>query len=201
MTGHLTRRIVALVALLMTSGATAYAADKQIRPFIGSTFNGSTTFVDPEHAAEKPNVVIGATLVTLGDMFGFDVDLADAPGFFQSGDVNLVLSSHVTTLTGNFVVAAPRRLTEYGLRPYFVAGAGVMRLSQDSWGDVLQVRRVLPAFDLGGGVVAFFTNRIGVSWEIRRFQNLYRQSEQNGLTFGGERLSFWRAGIALVYRY
>jgi hypothetical protein len=191
--------------LLLVVSADANAADKQIRPFIGSTFHGGTTFIDLEHAAEKPNLVVGASLVTLGDVFGVDIDVADAPGFFQSGDTHLVLSSRVTTATGSIVVAAPRRLTEYGFRPYFVAGGGVMRVSQDDYFGAVRVRRVLPTYALGGGVVAFLTSRVGFSWEIRRFQNLNRSSEQIGLTNGpegpSEKLSFWRAGVALVYRY
>jgi hypothetical protein len=183
----------------------ASAADKQLRPFIGSTFHGGTTFVDLEGAAGKPNLVVGASLVTLGEVFGADVEVADAPGFFQSGDTHLVLSSRVTTVTGSLVVAAPRRLTEYGFRPYFLAGGGVMRVSEDDYFGAVRVRRMLPAFAVGGGVVAFLTGRVGFSWEIRRFQNLYRQTEASGLTLGpsgpGEKLSFWRAGVALVYRY
>jgi hypothetical protein len=205
MIGRFHFRTAAVCLLWMAACTGASAADNQIRPFVGTTFRGGTTFIDLEGAAGKPNLIIGASLVTIGEIFGVDVDVADAPGFFQSGDTHLVLSSRVTTATGSVVVAAPRRLTEYGFRPYFVAGGGIMRVSQDDYFGAVRVRRVLPAYALGGGVVAFFSERVGFSWEIRRFQNLYRRSEQAGLTLGpsgpGEKLSFWRAGLALVYRY
>lgn len=198
---HLFQRALLSAAMALGLAASAFGADKQIRPFIGTTFSGETTFLDPENAAGSPNLVIGATAVVLGEVFGFDIDFADAPGFFQKGDANLVLSSHVTTLSGNVVIAAPRRKTEYGLRPYAVAGGGLMRLSQDTWGDAYHIRRVLPAFDVGGGVVGFVSQRVGIGWEVRRFQNLHHDSQESGTTFGGERLSFWRAGMALVYRF
>lgn len=202
---HLSARVLTACALSLAVCTGASAADKQIRPFIGSTFRGGTTFVDLENAAGQPNLVVGASLVTLGEIFGADIDVADAPGFFQSGDTHLVLSSRVTTVTGSVVVAAPRRLTEYGFRPYLLAGGGIMRLSEDDYFGAVKVRRVLPSFAVGGGVVAFLTSRVGFSWEIRRFQNLQRQTEASGLTLGpsgpGEKLSFWRAGVALVYRY
>jgi hypothetical protein len=190
-----------VLATAIAAPATVFAADSQIRPFIGSTFHGDTSFVDLEHAAPGQNLVVGVSWVTLGDVFGFDAELADAPGFFQSGNRHLVLSSRVTTVTGNVIISAPRRFTEYTLRPYFVAGGGLMRVRIDDSLDALPVSRVLPAFDVGGGVMTFFTNHVGVSGEMRRFQNLYRQSEENGLTFGNERLSFWRATVAFVYRY
>lgn len=189
------------LAAVLTIAAPATAADKQIRPFIGSTFGGSTTFVDWDKVTGKPNLVVGVSLVTIGEIFGVDVDLADAPGFFE-GDRHLVLGSRVTTLTGNVVIAAPRRMTEYTLRPYFVGGAGLMRVYADDYFGVFKVDRILPAFDAGGGVLMFLTNKVGASFEVRRFQNFYHESNDLGLTItGSERLSFWRAGVSLALRY
>ena len=71
---------------------------------------------------------VGVNAALLGDVFGVEVDLGDSPGFFQSGNTNLVPKSRVTTLTGNFVLSLPRHMTEYTLRPYFVAGGGAMRV-------------------------------------------------------------------------
>jgi len=198
MTGRILRAL-AIAALIHPSSARA--ADKQVRVYLGSTFGGATTFVDLEHAVGKPNAVVGAAVVTLGDMFGVDLDVADAPGFFQAGDEHLVLSSRVTTLTGNFVIAAPRRWTEYTFRPYLVSGAGLMRVRFDDYFGALKVSSVLPAWDVGGGAIAFVTNQVGVSWEVRRFQSLSRQTTERGVTFGEEKLSFWRASVALAIRY
>src|SRR5438105_918884 len=94
-------------------------AEGQIKPFIGATFAGGTTFIDPEHAVGKPNPAVGATVMLLGEVLGVEVDLAYAPGFFQTGQHNplLVLSSSVTTLSGDVVIALPRRLAQYSLRP------------------------------------------------------------------------------------
>ena len=191
---------VVLLCLALTA-APAQAADKQFRGFFGATFGGGTTFVDLEKAAGRFNPVIGASAVTLGEMFGIEVEIADAPGFFQAGDQHLVLSSRVTTLTGNVVVAAPRRYTEYALRPYLVGGAGVMRARIDDYFGVFKVARVLPSFDVGAGAIGFITADVGICWEVRRFQSLSGNSDEQGLTFGHERLSFWRASMGLAIRY
>lgn len=191
-----------IAGVLLLSSASAFAADNQIRPYLGGTFRGGTTFVDLEKAAGKHNVVVGASVVTLGEMFGAEVDLGDAPGFFQAGDQHLVLSSRVTTLTGNFMVAAPRRLTEYVLRPYIVGGGGLMRVRIDDYFGVLKVSRVLPTWDVGVGAVGFLTSDVGVCWEVRRFQSLSRDTGQRGLTFSeDEKLSFWRASVGLAFRF
>jgi hypothetical protein len=177
------------------------AGDRQIRPFIGATFGGGTTFVDLEHVVGKANVAIGGSAVFLGEVFGAEVDVADAPGFFESGDTHLVFGSRVTTITGNVVVAAPHRLTEYSLRPYFVGGAGLMRVRTTTASNVFDVSSVIPALDVGVGVVGFLTNRLGVSWDVRRFQSVGSNTGNGGLSFGEERLSFWRATMAVAIRY
>ena len=193
--------MLVLVAGLLLLCVRADAADRQIRPFVGATFGGGTTFVDPEDAIGTLNPAIGVSAVYLSEVFGAEVEVADAPGFFQSGDKQLVLRSHVTTITGNVIVAAPRRLTEYWLRPYIVAGGGLMRVATTTKFNVFDVSKVIPEVDVGVGVVAFLTNRAGVSWEVRRFQSIGADTKEVGLTFGGESLSFWRATMAAVIRY
>src|SRR5213083_193155 len=114
--------LLALALLLVRPGSAS--AEWQIRPLLGVTFAGGTTFVDPEHAAGHPKIAIGVNGVLLGENIGIEGDFGRTPGFFQSGDEpggqQLVLGSSATTLTGSIVVALPRRLTQYTLRPYFV---------------------------------------------------------------------------------
>ena len=195
------KRPVPIAVFVLLVAAPALAADNQVRGYFGGTFGGGTTLVDLEHASGKLNPVIGVTFATLGNVFGFDIDLADAPGFFQSGDSGLVLSSRVTMLTGNLVIAAPRTKTEYGLRPYLVGGGGLMRARRTDYFAVFPETKMLAAFDVGAGAVGFFTNRSGVSWELRRFEGV-GADDTPGTTIGTTgRLSFWRATMAFVYRY
>jgi hypothetical protein len=192
----------AILAAALLAAVPAAAADNQLRPFLGGTFGGSTTFVDPDRAAGKLKPAIGVTFVTLRNIFGLDVDIANTPGFFESGEKeSLVLSSRVTTLTGNIVVAAPRTRTEYGIRPSVVGGAGLWGVRLNYYFGSSDAPRTLPAFDVGAGALAFFTNRVGIDWEVRRFQTLSRDTAERGLTIGKEQLSFWRASMGLVYRY
>ena len=195
------RSILVLVAGLLLISTRAAAADRQIRPFVGATFGGGTTFIDPENAIGTPNVVYGASAVFLGEVVGAEVDVADAPGFFQSGDTHNVLFSRVTTVSGNVVVAAPHRLTEYSLRPYLVGGAGLMRVRTSTAFAVFDVSAIIPHLDVGAGVIAFVTNRVGVCWDVRRFQSVGSHGDASGLSFGDEHLSFWRATMAVAIRY
>ncbi len=76
-----------------------------------------------------------------------------------------------------------------------------MRVRTTTSLSVFDVSTVMPAFDVGAGVVAFVTNQVGVSWDIRRFQSIGGDSGSAGLSFGDEHLSFWRATMAVVIRY
>ncbi len=198
------RRAVGCAAILagvLAVPARSDAGERQIRPFIGATFAGDTTFLDLEHAAGGAHLAVGASAVFLGEILGAEVEVTDAPGFFESGDRHLVLLSRVTTISGNVIVAAPHRRTEYSLRPYLVGGAGLMRVRQTTSFDVFDVAATIPAIDVGAGALGFLTRRVGVCWELRRFQSVGRNVPNTGLSFGEEHLSFWRATMAVVIRY
>jgi hypothetical protein len=197
-----------LVLALWLLSPTPAKAEWQVRPFIGFTFGGATTFVDPEKAIETQNAVIGVSGGWLGEIFGLEVDFGRAPGFFQTGDTLAnsavpveVLTSAVTTLTGNVVVALPARMAGYGLRPYFSGGVGLMHVDTVGQFQILDLHRTLPTLSLGGGVTGFLTNRIGLNWDVRRLNTLRGEGETIGNSVGRERLSFWRATMAVALRY
>jgi hypothetical protein len=191
-----------LAAGFLLMCARSDAADRQFRAFVGTTFGGDSTFaVDPDSIGGGPKPAIGVSAVFLGELLGAEVDICDGPGFFGS-DSDLVKSSRVTAFTGNVIVAAPRRATEYSLRPYVVGGVGLMNVRRTTTFNVFDISTVLPTIDVGGGALAFVTNRVGVSGDVRRFQSVGDNPSSEGLTTNGEQhLSFWRAAVAVVIRY
>lgn len=193
--------IAGLVVGLVLTATAVDAADRQIRAFFGTTFAGESTFVNLEDAAGDPHFTLGAQAAWLGEIFGADVEFADTPGFFEGGSNKLVIQSRVTTFTGNVVVALPRRMSEYSLRLYFVGGGGIMRVREEDALAVYDITRVVPALDLGVGALGFLTNRVGLSWELRRFQRIGEPPPLSGISVAPERLSYWRAHMAVVFRY
>jgi hypothetical protein len=178
------------------------AAEWQIKPFAALTFGGATTFNDLDFATDKRHTAVGVNGALIGDVIGIEADFARVPGFFQQDVAKpLVLSSSVTTLTGNVIVTLPRRLTQYTLRPYFVGGAGLMRVRVDDVHEVLPISSNLATLDFGGGVTGFLSNRFGLNWDIRRFQSIHGKDAGIGISEGAEQLSFWRASMALAIRY
>jgi len=190
-------RVVLVGVLLAVCRVSAVAAERQIQPFIAVSLGAHTTFALLDTAVQKPNVVYGGRAVWLGEIFGAEGDFGQAPGFFQSSN-DLILHSRVTTVTGNFVVALPRHLTEYTLRPFFVAGGGIMVARAEDFFGALPVSDTLPCIDLGGGAAGFLTDKVGVVWDLRYFRSL---GGNEGETNFGQRLSFWRAAMGLALRY
>jgi hypothetical protein len=192
------RAALLVFAVFLLSAGDA-SAEWQVRPYLGVSFAGDTTFILSQGAG-TPNVVIGGNTAVLGDVIGIEGDFGWAPGFFQSGDQLLVRGNRVTTFTGNVIIAVPRHLTQYTLGPYFVAGMGMMHVRIDDSADVLAVASTRPAMDIGGGVTGFLTNRIGLNWEARYLTSV-GEGPVRGFSLGPEKLSFWRASMGLVVRY
>jgi hypothetical protein len=205
------------VAALLVMPVDAWA-EWHFKPFLGFTFEPSTTLVgDVEFAAgvlvppgeesQSSNVAFGAAVALLGDVFGVEGEWSQAPGFFQARDQTILVSSGAQTFTGSLIVAVPRTIAEYTLRPYVVAGAGVMRLRSEGKAgaqNLFPIQDSLATLDFGGGATGFFNERLGVSWDLRYFRSI--GAEETGdpaVTTDGlaKQLSFWRANMALVLRY
>jgi hypothetical protein len=207
---------IALLLVPVSAGA-----EWHFKPFLGFSFEPSTTLEqDVEHAAglelgpdedsQASNVAFGAAVALLGEVFGIEGEWTQAPGFFQTRDQELVASSGAQTFTGSLIVAMPRRLAQYSLRPYFVAGAGVMRLRSDgnptspALPALIRIRETLAAMNLGGGATGFFNERVGVGWDLRYLRSVGGETTGDPtITTDGlaKQLSFWRANMALVLRY
>jgi hypothetical protein len=187
-----------LTLVLVLVAARPSSAEWQIKPFFGLSFGSSATFVLNEEI-DDPKVIFGVGATWLGEIVGLEADFGLAPGFL-GGPSSIVVSSRLTTLTGNVVIALPQRLAQYSLRPYFVGGAGFVRVRQQDTGDALDVASTLATLDIGGGVTGFLSDRVGVNWDIRRFRTIGGGSDR-GISIGPERVAFWRASMGLALRY
>lgn len=195
------RTLVLLVAFASLWPARA-SADWFLTPFYGVSFGSQTSLVDLEDAAGTSKQVFGGSISLMGPgIVGVEGDVAYAPRFFQrDSGANLVVKSSLATLMGNVVVAAPLSWTRESLRPYAVAGVGLMRASIDDTLGTFQVRDNLLSVNVGGGVMGFFTERTGVRFDLRYFTSLGEPEVATRASFGGAQLSHWRASVGLVLR-
>ena len=198
------RRARAVLALttgfVLATAMSAFAAEWQLKPFVGVTYGGSATYNLVPQPNNRAGFAFGATGMLLGEIFGVEGEFGHTPGFFQNPNdpFQFISDSGVTTATGNVVVAMPRHLAQYTLRPYVVGGTGVVHVSIDYRANV-PTSSTLKTMDLGAGVTGFLTKHLGVTWDVRYFRSIDRTIEA-GQSIGSEHLSFWRASMALAIR-
>jgi hypothetical protein len=199
------RRLLVFTCLAWLQAATA-SAEFLFTPFIGLKFGGTSrptpTFVDSDFSEGRRKLLIGGSVAVLSDeILGIEVDYSFIPGYFR-GETGLnVVSSAVTTLMGNVIVAVPLSVTQYSLRPYVVGGLGLIRARSDVVENVnfLAISENLFGLNIGGGAIGSLTNRTSLRFELRHFTNL--GGDESAVGFGRQRLSFWRATIGVAFRY
>jgi opacity protein-like surface antigen len=189
---------------LVVAGALAPAtarADWQLKPFGGVTFGGGSPFTDLDRVEGKPKFNLGMSVQWLGEVVGLEGDVATTSGFF-TGEERNIARSHVATVTGNVVVALPRRMAEYSLRPYAVAGAGFAHVSFRDGIEALVYGRALSAWDVGGGATGFVSDSVGLNWDVRFFRTLRPQEPETTTSAIVEKrkLSFWRVSMGFSIR-
>jgi Outer membrane protein beta-barrel domain len=198
------RTLLILTALLLALLPTAASAQPVlIQPFAGISFGGQTNIIDLDKATKLRKVTWGGTVSVIGrGVFGVEGDFAVIPGFFERDTADkLVTDSSVVTLMGNVVLALPLSMTGQSLRPYFSAGAGLMRASIKDLADIFSSERNLVGIDLGGGLIGFLSERWGVRWDVRYFKSVSEPGDTQDVLFGSASLSFWRVNMAFVLKY
>lgn len=183
-------KVVAACCLCIVAFPTAAAAEWHFTPFIGLTFKGNTTLVDTELATGDKHAALGGTVTRLGaGILGAEGVFEIIPGFFQGKpgrtdsagspiQSGVIESSRVTTLMGNIVLTAPRKYTEYFLRPFVSGGFGLLRVAKTEAPagqqvDVFPLEANFAGFNIGGGAVGFFSQNTGVRFDLRYFSTLH----------------------------
>jgi hypothetical protein len=196
------RRVLTFGCLCLLACPRPAAAEWHLTPTVGLTFAANTSIVDLDKGTDKIHPQFGGVVSLLGrGVLGVEGLVVLTPGFFK-GDLGINTSSRSIALMGNVVVTAPRRWTEYSLRPFVSAGVGLLHVSFQERADVLAVTENLGGFNVGGGAIGFFSARTGVRFDLRYYSNLYSQSPAQGvlLTSDTLHLRYMTFSVGLVLR-
>ncbi len=181
-------------------------------PFIGTAFARQTTFFTGtglftgtgfEEGEASSHVIFGGTAGWLGSgVFGFEGEFAYAPHFFEEDNPDdIIIGSHLLSMSGNVLIAMPLSVSQYSLRPYAVGGVGLMQ------SGISYLTPAIPlvddnsmAFNVGAGAIGFFTPRTGVRFELRHFRTFDREPLPLSPLEVSSKLSFWRFTVGVVIR-
>jgi len=198
----LRRSTLLLLATVLAAPVPARAQDLLAVPYLGFTFAGnSSLFADLEGGAGETASALGASLALVGTgILGVEADLGYVPGFFERGERQIVVpGSYVTSLTGSVIVTMPLSITRESLRPYLVAGGGLMHAEARDVAATFPIRSTMPAVTVGGGAIGFLSSSVGVRFDLRYVRSL---GQGDDLIAGvGPRIRFWRGSVGLVLRY
>jgi hypothetical protein len=176
------RRVLTFGCLCLLAHASSAAAEWHLAPTVGLTFAGNTSLPDPDHGTEKVHTHFGGTVTFLGGgVFGVEGLVVFTPGFFEGPGTadsansvqTLTSGSRSLVLMGNVVLTAPRRWTEYNLRPFVSGGIGLLQASYDQRFEGLPPQSLERlGFNVGGGAIGFFSKRTGVRFDLRYYSTL-----------------------------
>ncbi len=201
----------AAIALLILGGAAKPAsADWLLTPYVGVVFGGSANTFNVNNLADEfeQRISFGGSATWMGaGKLGLEVDYHLAPNFYQitggSENVELLnLDSSVQTLMGNVVLGAPIGGTSGpGVRPYAVAGIGLMRATLGGADDLFDnLSNNELGVNAGGGVHVFFSDNVGLRADARYFRGL-QKGDDGGQDLDLEDFDFWRATLGFTFRF
>ena len=201
----ITAGIILTVALAAPRPA---SADWIFTPFLGVNLggsadvsgNGGASFSNQfQHKAD-----FGASLAGMGaGIFGAEIDFGYSPNFFATPATGFQFtsSSNVTTLTGNLIVGAPLGGRHNQIRPYVVGGVGLMRSNVQDAAHLFDVTTKNDlGLDVGGGVMGFFSDNVGLRGDVRYFRGL-RGSSNTSTGLALSNFEFWRASVGVSFKF
>ena len=105
-------------------------------------------------------------------------------------------------MMGDFILGVPIGGTHgAGIRPFVSGGVGLMRTNREN----ATVFNVSPSnnefcYDLGGGMMGFFAQHIGLRGDVRYFRTLQDTMLGSSFNFSPGRLRFWRVSGGVTFR-
>lgn len=197
--------VTSALALAVSAAVPAKAsADWLFTPFIGGNFGGSADVGDVGGFSDQfdRKLSYGASIAWMGaGVIGFEADFGYSPNFFgvsgSSNNVNFFGDGNVTTLMGNLVVGAPIG----PVRPYVSGGLGLLKTSVDDAGDFFKDGDNNLGFDVGAGVMGFFTHNIGIRGDVRLFRAINNNSDDNTVDVSLSSFKFWRATVGVTFKF
>ena len=187
----------AIIVLLVGLGlACARDAGAQgfINPFIGYNFGGDSGCAAITDCKDK-NVNWGVAFGAVGPIVGIEGEWSYTSDFFGETSAR---TSNVTTFMGNFLLA-PR----FGpVQPYGLAGLGLIRTSVEATGTTAAASDKNDfGYDLGGGVMVFFSRHVGVRGDVRYFHS-FQVLDLLGLNVSSDtKLDFGRISGGVVFKF
>ena len=195
------QRLVVVCVLMMALAPSVAHADGYFVPFAGVNFGGDVGQPLGVAVEERNRTTFGFGLGAMGGgVFGIELDVGYTSNFY--GQTNSELTkNNVLTVVPALIIGTPLGGQQGpGLRPYALAGAGLVRREIELAGQPSVSENNL-AYTLGFGVMGFFSDHVGLRGDVRYLRNITVDDiSLTGVSFEDGTFSFGRASLALLLR-
>src|SRR5687767_7098493 len=156
------RLSMTIAALAMAIAPSVASAACNFVPFIGANFGGNVGRPLSETVDERNRLAWGFGVGGMaGGIFGAEFDFSYTNNFYAS-DGTVVTKSNLITAMPALVIGIPvGGQSGPGIRPYVLAGAGILRRDLD-FNTVDTLSRNDFGYTLGGGIMGYFSDRVGL---------------------------------------
>jgi outer membrane protein with beta-barrel domain len=196
----LSKRSIGAALVAITLAPVPARADTLLTPFFGVNFGGDAGQEFSE-AFDTSQYNWGASITFMGGgVFGVEGDFGFSPDFYGKTDVG---GSNVLTATGNLVIGIPFGGQHgFGVRPYGIVGAGLLRSKSDFGTDVAEIDENDLTWSAGGGVLLFFGSSAGLRFDVRYFRT-FDDLEILGVPIAQSpgKVDFTRGSLGFVLRF
>lgn len=175
-------------------------ADGFVSPTIGVDFGGSAggTLQGAANNGNKMN--FGAAFGWMGaGIAGVEEDISYAPNFF--GDGGTVDKTRVLTVMTNLILGVPVGGQHGpGIRPFVSGGVGLIGRNITFVNGINNFSANDFGFDLGAGLMGYFSNNIGLRVDYRYFRN-FQSTDSNTIGLESGHFTFSRASLGVLFRF
>lgn len=196
------RLSMTIAALALAIAPSVAWADGYVVPFIGANFGGDIGKPLNETVTERNRFTYGFGVGGMaGGIFGAEFDFGYTPNFYVKNGSFVTKSNLITAMPALIIGIPIGGQKGGGVRPYAVAGAGLMRrdldfntldsISSNDWG-----------YQLGGGVMGYFSDHVGLRGDYRYFRNFKVDAfDLQNVDFNRGTFNFSRASIGVLFRF
>jgi opacity protein-like surface antigen len=185
--------LAAILAILILVPAAPARADVVLTPYVGSLFGGDLSGNRTSFG--------GSAAFMGGGVFGAEFGFNYAPEFVSAS----VASEDIAqmSLMGNLIVGIPIGSSDQAghLRPYITGGAGLFRITSNESQFFDRVSSNDFAVNFGGGMMAFFSEHVGIRGDIRYFRTLTDDNPGGGVDFNLGGLNFWKWDVGAAFKF
>jgi len=189
-------------ALLICAGlATEARADGFVSPFLAVNFGGDAGGTFNNNVTDRSRATFGGNVGFMGGgIFGIELDVAYTKNFYGEG-IGVGDNSLLTIMPAVIIGIPVGGQQGPGIRPYATAGVGVIRRDLSISGfDVFDGSDL--AYNLGFGVMGYFSNHVGLRADYKFFRNFeVDEASLTNLDFHRGTFDFSRAGIGILFRF